>query len=79
MLYKDGDAITLTSVEYKVLKLFIENPGRVFTKEQIYETGWGEHFAVDDNTIRVSISKLRDKVGASNITTIRGLGYRLEK
>lgn len=79
MLYKDGDAITLTSVEYKILKLFTENPGRVFTKEQIYETGWGEHFAVDDNTIRVSISKLRDKVGASNITTIRGLEYRLEK
>jgi len=79
LLYMDGVAIILTSVEYKILKLFIENPGRVFTKEQIYETGWGEHFAVDDNTIRVSISKLRDKVGASNITTIRGLGYRLEK
>lgn len=79
MLYKEGKTITLTSVEYRILKLFIENPGRVFTKEQIYETGWGELFAVDDNTIRVSISKLRDKVGAENITTIRGLGYRLEK
>lgn len=79
MLYKEGRTIVLTSVEYKILKLFIENPGRVFTKEQIYEIGWGELFAVDDNTIRVSISKLRDKVGAENITTIRGLGYRLEK
>lgn len=79
LLYKDAEAILLTSVEYKILKLFMENPGRVFTKEQIYETGWNEQFAVDDNTIRVSISKLRDKVGADNIATIRGLGYRLEK
>lgn len=79
MLYKGEETITLTSVEFKIVKLFMENPGRVFTKEQIYEAGWGELFAVEDNTIRVSISKLRDKIGAENITTIRGLGYRLEK
>lgn len=79
MLYKDEDAIILTSVEYKILKLFMENPGRVYTKEQIYESGWRESFVVGDNTIRVAISKLRDKVGAENIITIRGLGYRLEK
>ncbi len=68
----------LTSVEYKVLRLLMESPGRVFTKEQIFAAGWG-HEAVDDNTIRVSISRLRDKIGDANIKTIRGLGYRLEK
>lgn len=70
---------TLTKVEYLVLKMFMENPGRVFTKEQIYETGWGDSCVVDDNTIRVIISRLRDKVGEDKIKTIRGLGYRMEK
>lgn len=71
--------IALTKVEYLVLKMFMENPGRVFTKEQIYETGWEDSYAVDDNTIRVIISRLRDKLGEDKIKTIRGLGYRMEK
>ena len=54
------------------------SPRRVFTKEQIYECAWYEDGAVDDNTIRVIISRLRDKVGAEHIKTIRGLGYRFE-
>lgn len=79
ILYKDDLAIELTAVEFKVLNLFMAHPGRVYTKEQIYEAGWGETFAIDDNTIRVAISKLRDKLGVDEIKTIRGLGYRLEK
>lgn len=79
VLFRDDERIDLTSVEYKLLKLFMESPGRVFTKEQIFETAWGEDYIVDDNVIRVSISKLRDKIGDGNITTIRGLGYRLER
>ena len=79
MLYKNNQAISFTAVELKLMRLLMENPGRVFTKEQIYEAGWDEAYAVDDNTIRVAISKLRDKIGADNIRTIRGLGYRLEK
>lgn len=79
ILFKGEMPIDLTSVEYKLLKLFMESPGRVFTKEQLFECGWGEEYIVDDNTIRVSISKLRNKVGEEEIKTIRGLGYRLEK
>lgn len=59
--------------------MFMETPGRAFTKEQIYETGWNDDYAVDDNTIRVIISKLREKIGAEHIKTIRGLGYRMVK
>ena len=54
-----------------------ESPGRVFTKEQIYSAGWNDDYAVDDNAIRVMISKLREKTGVGYIETIRGLGYRL--
>ena len=74
--------IDLTSVEYKIMELFMKHPGKVFTKQQIYEYGWGEEFIVADNNIMVCISKLRDKLAedpSEYIKTIRGLGYRLEK
>lgn len=82
VVYKDDCPIDLTSIEYKILKLFMENPGKVFTKQQIYEAGWGEEFIVADNNIMVCISKLRSKIdgdGCEYIKTIRGLGYRMER
>lgn len=82
MVYRGEKAISLTSVEYKLLRLFMENPGKVFTKQQLYEEGWGEAFVVADNNIMVCISKLRAKLsedGNAYIKTIRGLGYRMEK
>ena len=78
VLIKSGEQIELTKAEFKVLELLMEQPGRVFTKEQIYERAWYSEGGVDDNTIRVIISRLRDKTGAEYIRTIRGLGYRLE-
>lgn len=81
-LRKDGKAIELTTIEYKIMELFMKHPGKVFTKQQIYEYGWGESFIVSDNNIMVCISKLRDKLDedpSKYIKTIRGLGYRLEK
>lgn len=75
--YISGRAIELTAVEFRVLKLLMEQPGRVFTKEQIYEHGWQDPL-VGDNNVRVMMSKLREKIGADRIKTIRGLGYRLE-
>mgnify|MGYP000985497743 CR=1 FL=1 len=78
-LEKNGNIIDLTSSEFKVLMLFMKNPRRVFTNEQIYEYAWSETSVVDDNTIRVIISKLRSKIGHEHIVTIRGLGYRYEK
>lgn len=82
IVYKDGNPIDLTSIEYKILRLFMENPGKVFTKQQIYEEGWGEEYIIADNNIMVCISKLRSKLDDDNteyIKTIRGLGYRMEK
>ena len=80
---KRGDkVIERTSVEYKIMEMFMKHPGKVFTKQQIYEYGWGEEFIVADNNIMVCISKLRDKLDedpSAYIKTIRGLGYRLEK
>ena len=75
---KNGKSTELTRAELKVLELLMSQPKRVFTKEQIYESAWYSESAVDDNTIRVIISRLRDKIGAEHIKTIRGLGYRFE-
>ena len=76
---KDDSATELTKAEFKVLELLMSQPRRVFTKEQIYESAWYDDGAVDDNTIRVIISRLRDKIGAEHIRTVRGLGYRFEE
>lgn len=82
LLYRDEERIELTSVEFRIMKLFMENPGRVFTKQQIFEAGWDEAYVVSDNNVMVCISKLRaklDRDGREHIRTVRGLGYRMEK
>lgn len=81
LLYKGDEEIVLTSVEFKVLKLLMSNPGRVYTKQQLYEAGWDDDFYVADNNVMVCISKLRAKMSEDPneyIRTVRGLGYRLQ-
>ena len=82
LLKKNGETIELTSVEYKLMEMFMLHPGKVFTKQQIFECGWGEDYIVADNNIMVCMSKLRAKLSdepLEYIKTVRGLGYRLEK
>lgn len=81
LLYRGEEKIELTSVEFKIMKLFMEHPGKVFTKQQLFEEGWGESYLLSDNNVMVCISKLRAKLDHGDteyIRTIRGLGYRLE-
>ena len=73
----------LTPMEYKILALFMKNPGMIFTKVQIYENTCGEYVESDDNTIMVHISNLREKIeenpkNPQYIKTIRGVGYKIE-
>jgi DNA-binding response OmpR family regulator len=73
--------ISLTATEFNIMKLFMKSPGRVYTKQQIYDAAWQEGVIVDDNTVMVAISKLRSKLPDDcnvSIGTVRGLGYRLE-
>ncbi|PLR91105.1 response regulator transcription factor [Bacillus sp. T33-2] len=83
---KSGNSITLTKTEYKILELLMASPGRVYTKQQIFEKVWNDYYlgAEEDNTINVHISKIRDKIEDSPkspiyLKTIRGLGYKIEK
>ena len=76
---KNGIQIEITSTEFKILQLFMSNPSRVFTKAQISAAGWGENTYIEDNSIMVTLSKLRSKLGGEGwIKNIRGLGYRME-
>lgn len=75
----DKMQIEITSTEFRVIRLFMSNPNRVFTKAQISATGWGENTYVEDNSIMVLLSKIRTKLGnEGRIKNIRGLGYRME-
>jgi len=79
LLFKNDRQIEITSTEFRVLQLFMANPNRVFTKAQISAAGWGENVFVEDNSIMVTLSKLRSKLGGEGwIKNIRGLGYRME-
>lgn len=81
LLMKKGQVVELTALEYRMLQHFMENQGRVLTKNQIYEAAWEENQFPDDNSIMVAISKLRGKLNDGEyeyIHTIRGLGYRME-
>lgn len=81
-LSRSGEPIELTPVEYRIMELLMAHPGRVFTKQQLYEQGWGESYVAAENNVMVSISKLRAKLSDdpnAYIRTIRGLGYRLER
>ena len=82
-LWKNDKQIVLTPTEYKLLSLMMKNPGRIFTKAQLYENINGEFVERDENTIMVHISKLRDKIETdpkrpTYIKTVRGVGYRFE-
>ena len=81
-LFKNGDEIRVTPTEIKILMLLMKNPGRVYTKVQIYEYLRGEYFENDENTIMVHISNLREKIEddpkqPEYLLTVRGLGYKI--
>lgn len=83
-LWKNGQQILLTPMEYKILAMLMRSPGRIFTKIQLYEGAIGTYFEGDDNTMMVHISKLREKIeddpkNPRYIMTVRGLGYKIEK
>lgn len=78
-VYEDGIKIDLSPKEYKLLRLFIDNKGKILTSEQIINCVWGIAYA-NAGMLRVAIKRLRNKIDPDNIylKTIRGKGYMLE-
>jgi len=83
-VYRDEEPVDLTATEFQIFAFLAQKPGRVLTKQQIYEEVWGETYYGDENTIRIHLSNLRDKIELNPkkpeiIKTVRGLGYKVEK
>ena len=74
---RDGEDVPLTNTEYRLLELFLRNPGRVFTREGLLSRVWGYDFIGDESTVNIHIMNLRRKLGSNLIETVRGVGYRL--
>ena len=76
----DGKPVLLTLKEYELLKLLMESPGRVFTRDNILQSVWGIDFSGETRTVDVHIGTLRTKLDECGdmIKTVRGVGYKME-
>jgi two-component system alkaline phosphatase synthesis response regulator PhoP len=76
----NGMRIVLTLKEYELLYKFMDNLGRVFTREQLLQSVWGSDYVGETRTVDVHIGTLRSKLGECGdyIETVRGVGYRME-
>jgi len=73
-----GQQVIFAKKEFKLLKLLISKPGKVFTREEILEKVWGTDIIAGDRTIDVHIRKLREKLADHNVKTVKGVGYKFE-
>jgi len=83
-IYKNNIELALNPKEYRLLQFILENPGKVYTKKQLYEIVWENPYYGDSNTIMVHISHIREKIeddpkNPKYLKTIRGIGYKMEK
>ena len=79
IIEKDGEDIQLPRKEFELLALLASKPNYVFEREVILDTVWGKEIIVGDRTIDVHIRKLREKIGARHIITVKGIGYKFEE
>ena len=78
-VFKGGEKVELTALEYRICSLIVQNHGAVVTREMIFEKIWdiaGNY--VNDNTLSVYIRRIRQKLGTGQIKTVKGAGYRME-
>ncbi len=80
-VYADSVRVELTLKEFELLRLFMEHPGRVFTRDQLLEQIWSTDYLGETRTVDVHIGTLRTKLGlcGNYIRTVRGVGYRMEE
>ena len=80
----DGENVSLTPIEYNILRLLLKNPGRVYSTAQIYEQVWNDPALGSENTVAVHIRHLREKIeidpaNPRYLKVVWGLGYKMEK
>lgn len=80
----DGNDVRLTATEYKILELLMDNKGRVFSIEEIYERVWKEPYLGAENTVAVHVRRIREKIEINPkdpkyLKVVWGIGYKIEK
>lgn len=78
LVFKGGSTIELPRKEFEILWLLASKPGRVFTREEIFDKIWGSDVIVGNRTIDVHIRKLREHIGEVYIKTMKGIGYKFD-
>ncbi len=78
-----GQEVALTKREYRILELLVRNPGKVFTRNNIYESVWNGEYLGEDNAVNVHISNIRQKLARANsgetyIQTVWGIGFKMK-
>ena len=74
-----GKSVSLTTREFEILKLFLENQGRVVSREVLLNSVWRYDYFGDEKIVNTHIKNIRKKLGVDYIKTIRGVGYKIEK
>ena len=75
---RKGERVDLSPRELEVLQIFLQEPGRTFSRDEICERIWEREHEYDTRTVEIFIMRLRKKLGANVITTVRGVGYVME-
>jgi two-component system response regulator VanR len=73
-----GRVIPFTYIEFKLLKLLLENKNKVFTRDDLLRITWGYDFIADDKVVNNHIMRIRKKLGEDFIVTVRGVGYKID-
>ncbi len=79
LAFLDGNEIFLPKKEFELLSLLWSKPGKVFSREEIFNSVWGDNVIVGDRTIDVHVRKLREKLGDDLIKTVKGVGYKFNE
>ena len=74
-----GENVSLTAREFEILRLLLENQGRVFSRDSLLDRIWGYDYFGDEKIVNTHIKNIRRKLGGDYIETVRGVGYRIEK
>ena len=78
-VFQDGIKLELTTKEFEILRLLLENQNRVYTREMLLEQLWGYEFFGTSRVVNVHIQNLRKKLSTDYIETVRGVGYKIAK
>jgi DNA-binding response OmpR family regulator len=76
-LTQAGETVSLSPREFELLRIFMQEPGRTFSREEICERIWEREHEYDTRTVEIFIMRLRKKLGGDLIETVRGVGYAL--